>query len=152
LRTFRRSSLLWRGSRDGFGVRAFHSRCDGHANTLVLIQDTEGNIFGGFTPVKWESRPYSLYNKVDQSLKSFLFTLKNPHNVPARKFALKAGKKNKAICCNSLRGPHFRDIWVLRRGRLELWRGLEISEVDDPSNDDDFASLLFNDARKPFTF
>jgi hypothetical protein len=82
------------------------------ANTLALIQDTKGNIFGGSTPVKWESRPHSLYNKADPSLKSFLFTLKNPHNVPARKFALKAEKKNKAICCNSLRGPHFRDIWV----------------------------------------
>jgi hypothetical protein len=49
-------SLLWRGSRDGFRARNFHSRCDGHANTLTLIKDTEGNIFGGFTPVEWESR------------------------------------------------------------------------------------------------
>jgi hypothetical protein len=31
---FRRKkfSLLWRGGRDGFGARDFHSRCDGHAN------------------------------------------------------------------------------------------------------------------------
>jgi hypothetical protein len=49
-------SLLWRGSRNGFKAQEFHHRCDGHANTLTVIVDTEGNIFGGFTPVEWESR------------------------------------------------------------------------------------------------
>jgi hypothetical protein len=39
-------------------ARHFHGRCDGHAPTLTLIQDTEGNIFGGFTPVEWEPRKY----------------------------------------------------------------------------------------------
>jgi hypothetical protein len=35
----KRFTLLWRGSRDGFGARDFHRRCDGHARTLTLIQD-----------------------------------------------------------------------------------------------------------------
>jgi hypothetical protein len=52
----KRFSLLWRGCRDGFGASQFHGRCDGHGNTLIVILDTEGNIFGGFTPVVWESR------------------------------------------------------------------------------------------------
>jgi hypothetical protein len=52
---FRKFSLLWRGSRDGFQKEEFHRRCDGHANTLTVILDTNGNIFGGFTPVKWAS-------------------------------------------------------------------------------------------------
>jgi hypothetical protein len=51
-------TLLWRGSCDGFGDRHFHGHCVGHAPSLTLIQDTEGNIFGGFTPVKWESKAY----------------------------------------------------------------------------------------------
>jgi hypothetical protein len=107
----KRFTLLWRGSRDGFGARDFHKRCDLHANTLTLIQDTGGNIFGGFTPVKWEwsFRPKW---KGDQSLKSFLFTLKNPHNFPARKFGLKAEAKDEAIICDSSWGPRFRDIRV----------------------------------------
>jgi hypothetical protein len=83
-------TLLWRGSRDGFGARDFHGRCDRHPNTLTVILDTNGNIFGGFTPVEWES-PSKLCNKIDPSEKSFLFTLKNPHNVPARRFALRVG-------------------------------------------------------------
>jgi hypothetical protein len=52
----KRFTLLWRGSRDGFGARDFHGRCDGRAPTLTLIEDTGGSIFGGFTPVEWESR------------------------------------------------------------------------------------------------
>jgi hypothetical protein len=76
-----------------------------------VILDTDGNIFGGFTPVEWESsNPRK--DKADPSLKSFLFTLKNPHNVPARRFALKAEKKDRAIWCDSRCGPVFWDIWV----------------------------------------
>jgi hypothetical protein len=106
----KRFTLLWRGSRDGFGVDDFHGRCDGRAPTLTLIEDTKGNIFGGFTPVEWDSENSN--GKADPSLKSFLFTLKNPHNFPARKFALKAKKKDFAIVCNSQRGPCFCGIWV----------------------------------------
>jgi hypothetical protein len=54
----KRLVLLWRGSRDGFGVEDFHGRCDGHANTLMLVLDTCGNVFGGFTPLEWESRKW----------------------------------------------------------------------------------------------
>jgi hypothetical protein len=92
----KRFGLLWRGSRDSFTAKEFHRRCEGRANTLTLIADTDGNVFGGFTPVKWESG--NKY-KGDDSLRSFLFTLRNPHGVPPRKFALKAEEKHNAICC-----------------------------------------------------
>jgi hypothetical protein len=99
------AQLLWRGSRDGFTAGEFHRRCDGHANTLTLISDTDGNVFGGFTPVKWESRVYKLGRgnpyKGDDSLRSFLFTLRNPRGVPPRKFALTAEWKDQAITCDT---------------------------------------------------
>jgi hypothetical protein len=50
----KRFEILCRDGRDGFKVAEFHRRCDGHANTLTVILDTEGNIFGGFTPVEWD--------------------------------------------------------------------------------------------------
>jgi hypothetical protein len=110
----KRFSLLWRGSRDGFGADDFHSRCNGHANTLTVILDTDGNVFGGFTPLEWESREWNRgYGnedsrcKADGSLRSFLFTLKNPHNIPVRRFALQAGEKGLAIDCGSRSGPCF---------------------------------------------
>jgi hypothetical protein len=112
----KRFSLLWRGGRDGFRARDFHRRCDGRANTLTLIEDTNGNIFGGFTPVKWESLDWRNCSKADPSLKSFLFTLKNPRNVLARRFALKAEMKDEAIDCWSDWGPSFRDLSVSDNG------------------------------------
>jgi hypothetical protein len=51
-------------------------------------------------------------DKVGPSLKSFLFTLKNPHNVPARRFALRERAKHKAISCDSGCGPFFCDFGV----------------------------------------
>jgi hypothetical protein len=69
-----------------------------------VILDTKGNIFGGFTPVEWD---FNSGWKADDSLKSFVFTLKNPHNIPARKFALRAEMKHQAICCNATLGPCF---------------------------------------------
>jgi hypothetical protein len=112
-------TLLWRGSRDGFAADDFHGRCDGHANTLTMILDTKGNIFGGFTPVEWESRRWNERNgdeantwKCDGSLQSFLFTLKNPHNVPPRRFPLNTEMKERAICCDSHYGPDFYDFYV----------------------------------------
>jgi hypothetical protein len=108
-------TLLWRGSRDGFGKGDFRRRCDGHPNTLTVILDTKGNIFGGFTPVVWESRQWqnrTNCSKADPSLKSFLFTLRNPHSLPARRFLLKAKKKDEAIYCDSDWVPCFWDIGV----------------------------------------
>jgi hypothetical protein len=115
----KRFTLLWRGTLNGFGAGDFHGRCDGHANTLTFIEDTEGNYFGGFTPVEWESREWNETSgpedncpKADPSLKSFLFTLKNPHNFPPRKFALKDKKGSRAIWCSSSRGPCFWDFGI----------------------------------------
>jgi hypothetical protein len=42
----------------------------------------------------------------------FFFTLKNPHNLPARRFALKNEGKSVAVHCDSLSGPSFVDICV----------------------------------------
>ena len=31
-------SLLYRGTRDGFDSNDFHSKCDGHSNTLTILK------------------------------------------------------------------------------------------------------------------
>jgi hypothetical protein len=108
----KRFSLLWRGGREGFPARDFHRRCNGHTNTLTVILDTDSNILGRFTQVEWESRIEWLWSKADPSLMRFLFTLKNPHNVPARRFALKTKMKDEPIFRDSNSRPHCGDIGV----------------------------------------
>jgi hypothetical protein len=103
--------LLYRGSRDGFRSSNFHEKCDGQSNTLTLIETTTGFVFGGFTPLVWDSTTTDY--KSDSSQKSFLFTLKNARNIEPRKFRVSNGSY--AIYCNSDRGPSFgnnHDIYV----------------------------------------
>jgi hypothetical protein len=94
--------LIYRGSRDGFHASDFHSKCDKESNTVTLIETTKGFIFGGFTPIAWDS---SNDYKSDSSGKSFLFTLKNPHNISPRKFKLL--NASTAIWSGSGYGPIF---------------------------------------------
>jgi hypothetical protein len=48
-------SLLYRGTRDGFGAKDFHSKCDDHPNTLTLVKaKASSNIFGGFSTASWD--------------------------------------------------------------------------------------------------
>eukprot|EP01125_Pyxidicula_operculata_P001768 TRINITY_DN11600_c0_g1_i1.p1 TRINITY_DN11600_c0_g1~~TRINITY_DN11600_c0_g1_i1.p1 ORF type:complete len:391 (-),score=52.83 TRINITY_DN11600_c0_g1_i1:107-1279(-) len=73
--------LLYRGSRDGFRSIDFHSRCDNQKETLTLIKTSEGNMFGGYTPIEWNSSGEDICDG-----DTFIFTLKNQHNVPPTKF------------------------------------------------------------------
>jgi hypothetical protein len=98
-------SLLYRGTRDGFGTNDFHSRCDGHSNTLTIFKAKESEfIFGGYTTVDWESCPKPGKYKSDQN--AFLFSLTNRDNKPI-KIKFHPNFHEYAICCHSSFGPIF---------------------------------------------
>jgi hypothetical protein len=101
-------SLLWRGSRDGFRAADFHRCCDGPGYTLTLIRDINRNIFGGFAEPPWGSRVF-VKAKAGESPAGFLFTLKNPHNLPPRNFKLIPRRRSSAIKCSLRQGPCFGD-------------------------------------------
>jgi hypothetical protein len=94
--------LLYRGSRDGLQASAFHNGCNGHRNTVSLILSTNKCIFGGYTPLAWNSTGGYVS---DPSLTSFLFTIKNPHNLPEQIFKQK--QEGYAIHNGSAYGPTF---------------------------------------------
>ena len=73
--------LLYRGSRDGMKAAAFHRMCDGKNDTVSVIKDTNGNVFGGFADKAWSSQESSV-----KSEKSFLFSLKSSLGNHAVKF------------------------------------------------------------------
>jgi hypothetical protein len=43
------TKLLFRGSRDGWRAKDFHSRCDGVSFTISLFRIKNGPCIGGFT-------------------------------------------------------------------------------------------------------
>jgi hypothetical protein len=91
-------SLLYRGSRDGFGASHFHSKCDGKSPTLTIIKTDEGYIFGGYTQAKWNSSNATV---IDPN--AFIFSFKNAMNT---QFKSKA-QSNCGIVCGSKFGPCF---------------------------------------------
>jgi len=92
-------SLLWRGSRHGFDSDAFHRLCDGKPNTVTIIKNTNGFIFGGFTSIPWwSSGSYEADNT------AFLFSLTNLSNTPLK---IKVKSSQYAVYHNSNYGPAF---------------------------------------------
>jgi hypothetical protein len=95
-------SLLYRATRDGFGAKDFHSKCDGHSNTLTIMKAKQSQfIFGGFTTVKWESS-----NRWKSDPNAFLFSLTNKDNTPL-KMKIDPNQHHGAIYCDSEYGPTF---------------------------------------------
>jgi hypothetical protein len=97
-------TLHYRGSRDGFEASSFHSCCDDKPFTITIIETTKGFIFGGYTPIAWSSA--GVYKR-DDSLTSFIFTLKNVHNTIPMVFPLKSDHMPYAISCVTNSGPIF---------------------------------------------
>jgi hypothetical protein len=97
-------SLLYRGTRDGFGYNDFHTKCDGHTNTLTILKAKQSEfIFGGYTTIDWES---SVQWKSDPN--AFIFRLTNKENKPL-KMKVEPEIHQYAIYCHSVCGPTFGD-------------------------------------------
>jgi len=131
---YRAFSLLWRGSRDGFETSTFHSRCDGKPNTLTLIKNSLGYVFGGYTAVPWSS-PSNATEFSDPT--AFLFSLKNPSNNPLK---LKVVEPEFAVMHFSHYGPIF--------GRYNDCRDLSFYYFTNPNNSMKFTSYESPDGKE----
>ncbi len=97
-------SLLYRGTCDGFESRDFHSKCDGHSNTLTILKAKQGKfIFGGYTTVTWE---LSTNGKFKSDANAFLFSLTNNDNKPI-KMNVDPDEHHRAIYNDSSCSPSF---------------------------------------------
>ena len=96
--------LLYRASEHGFDINNFHSKCDGHANTLTILKANGSSfIFGGFTSAKWESHKQG---QCKSDPNAFLFSLTNKDNKPC-KMKINPNQHQYAIYCHSECGPTF---------------------------------------------
>jgi hypothetical protein len=91
--------LIYQATRDGFTSDSFHSQCDIHPNTLIIIKSLNGYLFGGYTQASWSGNKIG---KIDP--KALLFSLINKENRP---LIMKCKKEKNAIWCHPLCGPIF---------------------------------------------
>ena len=64
--------LLFKGKRDGFGSKDFHSKCDYKSYTVSFVKSKEGRRFGGFTDVEWDQS-----DSFKKGSNGFIFSLDN---------------------------------------------------------------------------
>lgn len=81
-------TLLYRASENNFSAAEFHKKCDGHQDTLTLIQTEYGRVIGGYTPLTWNSS--KKHWAADKSLTSFIFSvdLREKFNLNLAQFAI----------------------------------------------------------------
>jgi len=95
--------FLYRGTRDGFRPRDFHSICDGHSNTLTILKAKHSSfIFGGFTVAMWDSS-----SRCRKDRNSFIFSLTNNDDNKPLKMKIYPDQHQRAIACGSELGPTF---------------------------------------------
>jgi hypothetical protein len=68
------AALRYRGSRDGWKAKDFHSKSDNLGPSICLFQNDENHCFGGFTSEKWQSPKQTVTIKDPTA---FLFNLTN---------------------------------------------------------------------------
>ena len=73
------SKILFVATENQFKSATFHKLCDKHKNTLTIIKSDSGKVFGGFTPLAWQSD--SNYVN-DEAKESFLFSVTNKTKHP----------------------------------------------------------------------
>jgi len=81
---FKIEKLLYQGSRDGFTVSTFHSKCDNKGPTITLVTVGEEisniHIFGGYNSASW--------NRCDFLLDSHTSSLDFPETETAFMFRM----------------------------------------------------------------
>ena len=63
--------LIYKMTVNGSTASDFHKYCDNKGPTLTIIETTNNEIFGGFTPLSWNKEN----DGKDKSKKTFLFSL-----------------------------------------------------------------------------
>ena len=64
---------IYQATKDGDSNANFHSKCDGHSNTLIVIKSKNNNTFGAFTSLAYHSLNGQFYYDTN----AFLFSLDN---------------------------------------------------------------------------
>src|SRR6266542_5298008 len=96
--------LLYRASKDGNTITAFHNKCNNKGATIVIAKVAHSEqIFGGYNPLEWDSS-----NSWKSTNDSFIFSFTNRTNLQSAKVGYSNGNNNEcSIYCGSDYGPAF---------------------------------------------
>eukprot|EP01080_Neovahlkampfia_damariscottae_P008315 gene8315-139_t len=92
---------IYKATKDGFSSQNFHKHCDKKGASITVVKSTNGNIFGGFCPLEWNSSGNYQYNK-----DSWMFSLINSKK-KFLQFPQMNNNGNYSIYCYSSYGPTF---------------------------------------------
>lgn len=70
-------TLVYRGTRDGFGFDKFHSLCDNKAPTFAIIKSDKNKIFGGFTDIHFKGEG----GGTNMNGRSYLFSIRDDDSI-----------------------------------------------------------------------
>ena len=142
---YKEMELIYRGTRDGSNV--FHNKCDNKGETITLIKNEKGNIFGGYASISWTNNTNDTRYGAPES---FIFTLSNIYNTEPTKFPSKNDQKE--VNHYSKWGPAFGSgcdlgvyVYILKDGGWSngfntykdvLGKGISIF-TGDPNNSND---------------
>lgn len=91
--------LAYRGTRDGFMAKDFHSRLDGVHNTIVAIKTDRNYVMGGYTEAAWSSITSHVTDEF-----AFLYIFKDRYGGYSY---LRNINSERAIVNSESHGPHF---------------------------------------------
>jgi len=99
---YKKMELIYRGTKNGMTSSEFHNKCDNKGESITLIKNEKGNIFGGYASIPWTSPSKGTYYSAPES---FIFTLSNIYNTEPTKFPSKNDQQE--VRHSSGHGPIF---------------------------------------------
>ena len=100
--------LLYRATRDGFTHSAFHSRCDGKANTITIIKNHLNYVFGGYASRAWHSKDAYI-----EDGNAFIFSLRRNGTSTNEKYKVKNPQ-------SAYRGYSSSSVWLFAFGGYDI--------------------------------
>ena len=111
-------------------VVAFHDKCDDQGPTLVLVKDTDGNAFGGYTRQSWRSPAGGRKYVSDPS--AFLISVVNPFGMAPMLFPSTGGCFS--IIRDKTHGPSFGcGFAVIRSPYKYCWSSITGGQYHNPA-------------------
>ncbi|GBC26898.2 carbohydrate-binding module family 13 protein [Rhizophagus irregularis DAOM 181602=DAOM 197198] len=103
--------LIFRGSRNGFTSKKFHSICDNKSHTVTIIKVRDSSeILGGYNPIDWKSGGY--YTATNDS---FIFSFDENQDINNHILS-RVMDSDVAISNHTQRGPSFGEKDLILRG------------------------------------